>query len=356
MCGGVSGLALTSVSSLRRDLGDECTVLRIHADRIFAGSQGGVLACWMAATGERVWEASLDGPLSDLDFVGDRVYVAESSMIHCLNQDSGEIVWSKELEGSSDYVVATDDGVWATSSVYEIEIGDYTESTIWRIDGFGKVQHCWTIAERCWFFGTGDRGLVLGLGRPRCGALRVDEEKLEHIEIIDAGPVTCGSTVGNRILLGHSDGNVSEIGSGSAVKGISPVSAVLGVHDVTIAGFEDGDVVSSAGWSHSLRGSVAGLSLGPSPSGDQAIWVSSDEGISILDQGGGSPLLELQHGCRISEFGSLGDIIALGDSEGVIHLVERDVLSRRIGDELATTEDEAKKSEMMDRLRGLRRG
>ena len=76
----------------------------------------------------------------------------------------------------------------------------------------------------------------------------------------------------------------------------------------------------------------------------------------ILDGEGGTPLLELDHGCRISESDSEGDIIALGDSEGEIHLVERDVLSRRLGDDLATTEDDSRKRLMMDRLRGLRRG
>ena len=59
---------------------------------------------------------------------------------------------------------------------------------------------------------------------------------------------------------------------------------------------------------------------------------------------------------RQSESDSEGDIIALGDSEGEIHLVERDVLSRRLGDDLATTEDDSRKRLMMDRLRGLRRG
>ena len=218
------------------------------------------------------------------------------------------------------------------------------------------MQQRWTIAERCWFFGTDGRGLVLGLGRPRCGTLRVGEDHLEHLEISGAGPVTCGTNAGNRILLGHSDGNVSEVGSGSVLRGASPVSAVLGVENETIAGFEDGDVVSKAGWIHSSTGFVAALSPGPSPSGNRAIWVCLDRGVVILDGEGGTPLLELDHGCRISESDSEGDIIALGDSEGEIHLVERDVLSRRLGDDLATTEDDSRKRLMMDRLRGLRRG
>ena len=349
-------LTLSSVSSLRRDIGGPCTVLRMHDGRVFAGSQEGTLACWIADSGEEVWKVAISGPLSDIDFSGDKVYVSGSSKIRCLDYNSGEIVWSRELEGSSDYVLSNDAGIWATSSVYEIEIGDYTESTIWKFDDSGELQQRWTIAERCWFFGIDDRGLVLGLGRPRCGALRVGEEHLQHLEIGGAGPVTCGTTAGNRILLGHSDGNVSEFGSGLALEGGSPVSAVLGVENGVIAGFEDGDVVSKSGWIHSSTGSVASLSLGPSPSDNRAIWVCLNQGVVILDGECGTPLLELDHECRISESDSEGEIIALGDSKGEIHLVERDVLSRRLGDDLVTTEVDARKRMMMDKLRGLRRG
>ena len=92
----------------------------------------------------------MSGPLSDISFGTDRVYVAESSKLHCLDIDSGENIWSKELEGSSDYVMVNDSGIWATSSVYEIEIGDYTESTIWKFSYSGEIERFWTI-ERCWF-------------------------------------------------------------------------------------------------------------------------------------------------------------------------------------------------------------
>ena len=61
----------------------------------------------MTDSGEPVWQVEMTGPLSDIDFGDDRVYVTESSMVHCLQYDSGEMVWSRELEGSSDYVVTT---------------------------------------------------------------------------------------------------------------------------------------------------------------------------------------------------------------------------------------------------------
>ena len=42
--------------------------------------------------------------------------------------------FGRELEGASDYVLAVEGSIWATSSVYEIEVGDYTESSIWRFN------------------------------------------------------------------------------------------------------------------------------------------------------------------------------------------------------------------------------
>ena len=353
----MTGLTLASVSSLRRDLGDSCTVLRINGDRVFAGSQEGTLICWMTDSGERVWKVSMSGPLSDIDFSDGRVYVAESSMIYCLNYDSGEIIWSSELEGSSDYIVATDTSIWATSSVYEIEVGDYTESTIWKFDIYGELEHRWTIAERCWFFSPDSRGLVLGLGRPRCGMLRVDDGQLDHLKISNSGPVTCGSSDGNRILLGHSDGRVSAINGlecTSTLEGGSPVSIALGDEGVTFAGFEGGGVMSSIGWSYTTTGAIDTLSLGPSPSSTQAVWACSDGDVLVLGRDSGDPLLELRHDCRIFKSNSNGDLIVLGDSEGIIHFVERDVLSRRLEEDSANIEVDAKKREMMDRLRGLR--
>ena len=351
----MTGLALSSVSSLRRDIGDQCTLLRVHNGRVFAGSQEGTLACWMTDSGDAVWQVEMSGPISDIDFEGDSVYVVESSMIHCLEYDSGEKSWSSELEGSSDYVVATGDGIWATSSVYEIEIGDYTESTIWRFDKAGELQQRWTIGERCWFFGSDDDGLILGLGRPRCGALRIANSQLEHIDV-RGGPVTCGAIAGNRILLGHSDGKVSEIGGSAELTGKTQVSAVLGIRDEEVAGLESGEIISSVGWSQSSSDPIVSLSLGFHPSVDYALWACSGGNIAILDVDTGDRLLELRHECKIWKSDSNESLVVLGDSDGAIHFVERDVLSRRLEGDSMKIEDDARKRELMDRIRGLRKG
>ena len=92
---------MASVSSLRRELGDSCTVLRINGDRVFAGSQEGTLICWMTDSGERVWKVSMSGPLSDIDFAGDRVYVAEFDLRSGYRRMMNRIVWDGGLRGAS---------------------------------------------------------------------------------------------------------------------------------------------------------------------------------------------------------------------------------------------------------------
>ena len=87
----------------------------MYDGRVFAGSQEGTLACWMADSGETVWQIEMSGPISDIDFFDDVVYVAESVMIHCLEYDSGKMVWSRELEGTIDYDIVSDTGIWANS-------------------------------------------------------------------------------------------------------------------------------------------------------------------------------------------------------------------------------------------------
>ena len=120
--------SLESVSSFERGLGSACTALRFGEGNLLAGSQEGALVCWSVDSGDELWRVEVDGPISDLALEGDRVYVAASSDLHVIDVGSGEVVWSHALEGASDYVRVYEGVIWASSSVYEIEISDYTES------------------------------------------------------------------------------------------------------------------------------------------------------------------------------------------------------------------------------------
>ena len=179
--------SLESVSSFERGLGSACTALRFGDGNLLAGSQEGALACWSMDSGNELWRVEIDGPISDLVLEGNRVYAAASSDLHVFDVDDGEIVWSRALEGASDYVRVHDGVVWASSSVYEIEISDYTESTVWMFDSSGSLQQRWTFSERAWHLDLhNDGGVLLGIGQAAmrvpsdspwrgCGASRPDE-------------------------------------------------------------------------------------------------------------------------------------------------------------------------------------
>ena len=306
----------------------------------------------------------MTGPISDLAVSDGRVYAAASSDLHALNASNGDVIWSRPLEGASDYVQVGDGIVWAASSVYEIEISDYTETTVWMFDSEGSLKERWTFPERAWHFGLhDDGGVLLGLGRPRCGLLWIrSDEGASHHSLMRISPVTvgaCGS--GGRFLLGHSDGSVSVVVDSAAEASeerSSPVRAICSSNQDWFSGHDSGEVVSSRGWAISAPGAVESLAVGPSGSEGGGIWVSRWNGatssVVIVDAAAGSVLLELEHGHRIRHIQSANGNIALGDSSGRIHLIEEGVLSRRLEEVVGESGDDERRSRLMERLRQFR--
>ena len=359
----MTGHTLGSLASLVRELGSACTVLRIAGDDLLAGSQEGVLACWSIDSGAERWRIEDEGPVSDLVIDGGRVYASASVSLRAIDIGTGEVLWDRELEGASDYVQACEGNIWAASSVYEIEISDYIEATVWRFDESGELQERWTEPERPWHFGLNDDGgVLLGLGRPRCGFMRIRSgEAASHHPIEGDSPVTVGACgADGRFLFGHSDGRVSTIlDSGAETFGedASPVRAITGHSDSWIAGQESGLIVSSRGWTALVPGSVDSLSMGPSISQGEAVWASSwKEGsarISVLDPDGGGSLLDLEHKHQIRHIQAGIGNVAIGDSAGRIHLIEAGVLARRAEESSDTASDDERRSRLMERLRQL---
>ena len=355
---------LETVSSFERGLGSACTVLRIDGDDLLAGSQEGVLACWSVDSGNERWRIEMNGPISDLAVTDDRVYAAASSDLIALDTNTGDIIWSRPLEGASDFVQVEGEVIWAASSVYEIEISDYTESTVWMFDSEGSLQEQWAFSERAWHFGLHeDGGVLLGLGRPRCGLLRIRSgEGASHRPLEGNSPVTvgaCGSE--GRFLIGHSDGRVCVVTDSvdePSKERSSPVRAICSSGQAWFSGHESGEIVSSRGWVDTAPGAVESLAMGPSGSNGSGIWGSRWNGetsrVTVLEAADGSILLELGHCHRIRHLQSTDCNIALGDSSGRIHLIEEAFLSRRLKGIVEETDDSERRSQLMERLRRLR--
>ena len=353
-------------ASFVRELNGACTLLRIFGDNLVAGTRLGDLACWSISSGSERWKIFMDGPCSDCDLEGDLLCVSESANIHAVDMRTGEFLWSSELEGSSDFVRVSGSGVWATSSVYTIEIQDYSQASVWLFDIKGRLQGKWGIDGRAWFLAAKSELAIIGLSRPRCGYANVSlGHDPAYIPLDNNSPITTGAVSEDGVMyLGHSDGGVSEIIGeeiASHNAGSTPVSA-LTIGEDWVAGLESGQVVSGAssgGWTSELSGFVDVVSLGPSLRGGRCVWSSSwSEGakLALLDEDSGTAQLEVNHDSRIEEICSTEGTIALGDSEGNVFLIEEAVLRRRFEQVDEDVEEGQKRSLLRRRIRSLRQG
>jgi hypothetical protein len=88
--------------------------------------------------------------------------------------------------------------------------------------------------------------------------------------------------------------------------------------------------------------------------GEGAVWICLDDGVTVMNRTTGANLLELSHESKIWKSDTNERLIVMGDDDGIIHFVERNVMSRRLDAGSDNFEDIDKKKEMMDKLRRLR--
>ena len=337
---GVGPVSLEGFASFVRDIGDRCTLLQLSGDRLIAGSHKGEVACWSISRGSEIWRVSVSGPCSDSDIDGNIMFFTESDKVHAINLENGDFIWSVSLEGSSDLIRYANGGVWATSSVYELEIQDYTEASVWLIDRGGKLTKRWEIEGRAWTISAVGKEVTLGLSRPRCGFVVVSKSiEPEYFSLENHAPITTGLLSDqDAIFLGHSDGGVSEL-SGEAricrTAGSSSISS-LDASGEWIAGLESGLIVSGeklGSWIVETEGKVDFVKLGFAIDERDSVWASSWSNqavISIIELRNGAIELEALHAERIGVACSSGGVMALGDDIGNIFLFEQKVLERRL--------------------------
>ena len=116
---------LIDYSSLVRVIGAECAFVRVSSELLVSGSKSGEVACWELRSGKEMWRSKFEGPCSNADSNKDFLFVTESDRVQAIMLASGEEAWCVELEGSSDLVRISSEGILVTSSVYNFEIQDY---------------------------------------------------------------------------------------------------------------------------------------------------------------------------------------------------------------------------------------
>ncbi len=357
---------LENYSSYVREVEGECAFVKVWREFLFSGSRTGGVACWDISSGQEMWRSSFEGPCSDSECNDGVFFFTESDSIHAIRMDSGEIIWSVKLEGSSDFVKVSGGYVWVTTSVYNFEIQDYSEGAVWQIDFEGRVLNKWETLGRAWSFSEQEGKLILGLSRPKSGYAVVSENGLDYPDLEDSQPVTIGTGGGSRpVVLGHSNGMVSEIvdhrvksvcNAGSSVRAID-------FSDGWVAGVDSGHISSSdvfGSWSIKLDGIVDVICFGPSLGNHKGVWASSWKGgssaIFLIEPSEGSVELEVSHHSRIVSAFSEEEVICFGDDDGCVFIVEGDVLRRRFTRPIEEMGDEDGSSELRRKIRALRGG
>ena len=351
---------LIEVSSFIRDIRSMCTVIKISDDYLVSGSQKGILACWTISSGTENWRIEFEGPCSEVCIEGNNLYLTEEGNIHLIDLNLGKIKWSKELEGLSDFIQVSGENIWVTSSIYDLHISNYSESTVWLFDKNGLKLEEWLVEGKPWFFGVTKYGVYLGLSRPKCGYAKISIGKeVEYITLKNKNPITTGFLQEDIIFLGHSDGKISELNNNSVREievGDRAVNT-LEYDEKIIVGLESGEIYSENGWKNKIRNSIDKIMKGPPIDDLKTIWLSSWENsttIYALDIMLGEVKYEINHVSRIREMVSFDNFIALGDSEGKIFLIENVVFNRRIKSKSEVTKNDQKRVLLKDRLRRLR--
>ena len=351
---------LSEISSFVRDIDTECTILKLHKNFLIAGSHDGILNCWDIISGIEKWNNHFEGPCSEIIIEQELIYLAEEGNVHCIDLDNGKSIWSKKIDGFSEFIRIYDDHIWVGSSVYDLQISNYSESAIWKFNKKGELIKNVILKSKPWFFDVTGLGLFIGLSRPLCGYGKINEMGIvEYYDLINKNPITTGISHEDNIFLGHSNGNVSSIGKKIEEyknnKNI-PVKD-LEFHKGIIIGLESGEIYSENDWEVDLKRELDVLSRAPSNDGIDYLWASTwgnKSKIFSINNNSGSIEFCVEHSSRIRRINYSNDFLALGDSEGKIFLIENNVLQRRLKSNPEEIKIDEKRALLRERLRRLR--
>ncbi len=347
---------LEDLTSFVRDLGSECTCLVFHNSSLIAGSKKGKIVAWDMNDGRELWSLEVDGPVSDIE-VNDRIYVTASAELHAIEITSGKLEWTKDIGGSSDFVKVDKEYIWVTSSLYEIEVEDYTETTLFQFEKNSKLIKSINFEEKPWFMGTQGDKIVLGVGRPRCGYIVINKKcEITHKTIKGDSPITLGVETESGFMLGHSDGKITEVKDKNEKTmqfGDSPITSILANDGFWCLGNDKGVIVSSKKWEKSFEGRIDCLI-----DDRNMIWsaISTNENnIYLLNKDDGDIKFVTNHSSRIRLMKYRDGNIAISDLGGKVMLLEEEIVSRRLNEVKKVSNDSEKRDLLKKRLRALRK-
>lgn len=330
-----------------RDLGQPVSAIHICNDSsLIAGGWDGVLKKW-DSEGGLLWATECEDRIETILIVDHLVLVTSGLHITCVSE--GQILWSHPLEGSADLLAFFENQIIATSSVYDIEHGDFMESAIWKFSLDGELIDVERMDERPWFLHSGDN-LVIGLGRPKCGVLIGKE----HQDLATDSPVTCGATGHEQVLLGHADGTVSSLSGSEIAKENSSIDSLICSETGFVAALESGDLVARGASDCELWSAKGGQVSTHSFSFNSLHWcgrVETSSG-SIEIRNGVGDIIATSQTSKPRVSSAVQDRVAFGFEDGQVLLWEKGLFERRLKDESSSTD--GRKSALAAKLRSLR--
>ena len=332
-----------------RELGQPVSAVDIDGSgNLIVGGWDGLLKKWNS-DGDLIWSAECGDRIESILLHGNLVVVTAGLHIVCL--ENGSVIWERALEGSADMLTSKGGEIIATSSVYDIEHGDFMESAIWRFTESGDLLDVKRIDERPWFIAA-SKELIIGLGRPRCGVL-IDDN---HRDLAVKSPVTCGSTYNGIVLLGHADGSISDLDGAVLSTENSAISTILCAENSFTVGTEAGDIVSR-NYQNDKIWFANGDSIVTQTTGFEGThWCARWNGLSglieVRDNSEGEILASaVTSKPRVSH--STVNRVVFGFENGQVLVWERELFSRRLENPISIVNE--RKSDLASRLRSLRK-
>jgi len=376
---------LRDLAWFERNLDAGISALHLDDERLIAGDWDGGLHCW-DLEGEIQWTIKASNRVSGFAVGGDWLYAVCGRDVVSIELSSGQICWEHELEGSSDLVACTPEGetILATSSVFDLEMNDFIESSIWRFNSEGELLHHDSIDERPWAISMRKDGVAfLPLSRPRCGMIRATPDELHHTQLPTSSPATCGTIAQSHTVVGHVDGTLTCIDDGMVMDDDTytnqpgPIESIAATEPGFLVStvIEQGAVGAGFGGAEGLVRSydekgkllwqietelgrnIEHVMYGPVVNEQASAWFTSwDKRKSIVEVREaiqGAPLLRSESDSRVTSIEGNREYLALGLENGTLYLIESDLLSRRLSS-IEEKKDESHRSDLAEKLRRLR--
>lgn len=361
-----------------RDMPAPASCVLLGKNRLYAGDWDGNLKSW-DGDGEQLWHTEAEDRVERMCGASEAtkpfICATAGNEISCIDAKTGEEKWRHTLIGSSDLVACTDDGerVLATSSVYEIELNDFIESTCWRFDSSGEIIRQDTFEERPWHLLLDGEGIAtMGLGRPRCGLMRQSDDTCEHHTMVDDDPILCGVTSGEVSLFGHASGLISVLGTDATSlndldnSSDESVLTIASDGELTISGGDDGLVraISPSGklWTSDISSPLDACAIAFDIQDEKSCWLATWDGLRgtiwVLSSTTGNVIINFTNLPRIRDLSSREDRVAIGLDDGRVLLFNKELFERRINDgqkdDGTDNISKSKRDTLKDKLRSLR--